>query len=454
MDSSPQTSAAKARSFVAIGPGAAYDFLGLDTELQARASHVVAPPEVPPEFAAPEAPPAPFPIQETLRADEALTAHWPEVRPNAWRIAPPEARPEAGTPSWLLQLDDAHLPLPAVPAHLRLARPAATSFQEDGAPLAGASPWILRGLVAVAALCLCGAILQAFRAPAAVAPPQFEPTVRPARPAESAPALDLLTPEEAEALQRLENAARPAPAVRPAPAARADTVSTAVPLPRLGEPAVATAREMAEADPVPAAVEDGAPPPALSAAARERLERWLLQHSTASAPLADLGTIVAAPAASGIARGASAGEPAIAGVWEGATIPIETLDGKLILSTPAVGRVRARVGRADAIEGRLVAIGGSRLWIETPTGRVVLDSARITALEQVAETPAAAGRVARDGGSDRVRVRTAGGVFFGRVVERQGARVTLVTDEGARLTVDADDISPAPVIQPKPSPGG
>ena len=40
------------------------------------------------------------------------------------------------------------------------------------------------------------------------------------------------------------------------------------------------------------------------------------------------------------------------------------------------------------------------------------------------------------------RVRTAGGVFTGQQISRKGDRVTLMTDEGYRITLTSDDVEP------------
>jgi hypothetical protein len=47
-----------------------------------------------------------------------------------------------------------------------------------------------------------------------------------------------------------------------------------------------------------------------------------------------------------------------------------------------------------------------------------------------------------------VRVRTPGGVFFGQIVAREGSSLTLLTDEGSRITLESDDIEAAPIQKP------
>jgi hypothetical protein len=59
-------------------------------------------------------------------------------------------------------------------------------------------------------------------------------------------------------------------------------------------------------------------------------------------------------------------------------------------------------------------------------------------LEQIADRPPTATPPQTP---QRQRVRTAGGVFFGRVLARDGRTVTLITDAGTRVTVEAEEIS-------------
>ena len=95
----------------------------------------------------------------------------------------------------------------------------------------------------------------------------------------------------------------------------------------------------------------------------------------------------------------------------------------------------------DVFEGRLTAVGEGNLWIETSAGRMGLDGARLASLEQIV-TPEGTPALGDPGsqalaGMERVRVKTPGGVFYGKVIARDDARTTIVTDDGARLTLDS-----------------
>ncbi|MBL8860931.1 MAG: hypothetical protein JNK02_02880 [Planctomycetes bacterium] len=349
---------------------------------------------------------AAMPSAELLGPGEALRAHWPDARPNTWPTrravgAPAEPRSAATSPSWLLALDDADLP-PAHPAFVPGAAPANASYSE-GEPVAErVAPWFLRGLWIVAGLVFVAVVtrtllLRTERAPRE-APAPLQPELR-------APGLarpELADPSARSA--RLRPAARPTPAPTPAPAA---------PLAVYGVPAE----------------EPSASALAQEARARDDVDGWLAAHSRNSAPLADT-----VPAPPGSAPAASGG-----GIWEGATIPVEAISGGLRLETPAVGLVRVRLADGERIEGRLVALGQGRVWIRTEGGTLEVERDRLRALEQIAERAAPGGPEA----PRRQRVRTAGGVFYGRVLARDGRTVTLVTDAGTRVSVEADEVSDA-----------
>ncbi len=182
----------------------------------------------------------------------------------------------------------------------------------------------------------------------------------------------------------------------------------------------------------------------------------------------------------------SAADPApVSIVWEGSTVPADRITANARLLTPQVGRVRAGLRNGHAIEGKLYAVGTGNVWIDTEVGRVVLQRAEIERLEQVAtliddtqvagseSTPApasaepavdvvAAGKNTPAASTaaptapktatlpeppPRVRVRTPGGVFFGQIIAREGSTLTLLTDEGSRITLESDDIEAAPIAK-------
>jgi hypothetical protein len=138
----------------------------------------------------------------------------------------------------------------------------------------------------------------------------------------------------------------------------------------------------------------------------------------------------------------------LAGIWEGSTIPTESIGSTTRMLTPAVGRVRMILYGGEVFEGRLYAVGQSKIWLDTELGRLALVSDQVQKLEQLASpdgTPVL-GQAGSEtlAGLPRVRARTPGGMFYGKVTSNDGKSVTLITDEGARITLDAPIIEPVP----------
>jgi hypothetical protein len=138
----------------------------------------------------------------------------------------------------------------------------------------------------------------------------------------------------------------------------------------------------------------------------------------------------------------------LAGVWEGSVIPMESIGGPSRLLTPGVGRVRILIARGEIFEGRLYAVGQGKVWIDTGLGRLALLSEQVQRIEHLASPSGTPGLGAPGSqelaGLPRVRVRTPGGTFYGKVLARDDATVTLITDQGARVMLESRDVESAP----------
>lgn len=144
-------------------------------------------------------------------------------------------------------------------------------------------------------------------------------------------------------------------------------------------------------------------------------------------------------------REASASE--LSGIWGGGAIPIDAIEGKGRLLTPSVGRVRVLLGSGEIFEGQLYAVGNKKVWLETELGKMALLSWQVHRIEHILTTEGVAA-LGEDGshdlaGLEQVRVRTPGGVFYGKVIDRDEDTVTLVTAEGARITLRDAVVDPA-----------
>jgi len=411
------------------------DFLGLDYELARTRSALPTP-------SAAYAPnPWSMPARELLGAGESLQASWPEARPNTWRTGPavPTAMPSE-RPSWLLALDDAAVPrgqTSFVPSRA----PTNASFT-DGVPVAHrVAPWFLRAIGIAAGVFFVAVVVRSLTVSRSDTRPELPTLVVPSTRASIDFAHELAAPDGSDSRMRPGMRPKKPVASKPASASSMQAAESRSFLERdAGVEGAALEATLEPESPAlyvydlaasPAAATPSASGAPLGAA---DVDRWLAAQASAAAPLSDVGTVTRAP------EGEPSNVPGVeraSGIWEGATIPVEALSGGLRLETPSVGRVRVRLEGTERVEGRLTAIGQGRVWIQTDAGPRVIERDALRGLEQIAnrEATASAPQAPR-----RQRVRTAGGVFYGRVLARDGRTVTLVTDAGTRISVEADEV--------------
>jgi len=131
-------------------------------------------------------------------------------------------------------------------------------------------------------------------------------------------------------------------------------------------------------------------------------------------------------------------------IWRDTSVPMEAIRHPARIMTPRVGQVRVRLDSGESLEGRLYAVGQNRVWIEGDMGRLGIDGDRVESLEPIHTEVAhnASFDPTTIGSGQRVRVQVPGGVLYGRVLSVVDEHVTLVTDGGARVTLDSPDIEP------------
>lgn len=132
-------------------------------------------------------------------------------------------------------------------------------------------------------------------------------------------------------------------------------------------------------------------------------------------------------------------------VWRGNAVPTEAIALPNRILTPAVGKVRVEMVTADIFEGRLFAVGDNKVWLDLDLGRIGLDGRGVESIENLQDDlpSRAPGDVVSDIATGRrVRASVPGGVIYGRVRSIREGQVTLITDSGARITLDAPDLEP------------
>ncbi len=148
-------------------------------------------------------------------------------------------------------------------------------------------------------------------------------------------------------------------------------------------------------------------------------------------------------------------------IWTGETVPMDRVDAPVKVMTPLVGNVRVHLKTKEVFEGRLYAVGENSVWIEGPFGRMGLANERIASVDKV-EPPPGAGATSKDPKAapknDRVKLKTPGGIVFGKLISSDGPKSMVVTDSGLKLTVDTKElefvVQPPKIVIKKAAPKG
>jgi hypothetical protein len=140
----------------------------------------------------------------------------------------------------------------------------------------------------------------------------------------------------------------------------------------------------------------------------------------------------------------TAGADDLTGLWTEPTVPLERIDDEQRVLTPAVGRVRVVLEQSQIFEGRLYAVGQGQVWIDSKNGRMGLPGERVHQVLRIDgddDTPSLGGNEARFlAGLESVRVRTLGGIFYGKIIAEEGESTTLLTDGGGRVTLKSSEV--------------
>ncbi|MEM9799886.1 MAG: hypothetical protein AAGA20_06135 [Planctomycetota bacterium] len=130
--------------------------------------------------------------------------------------------------------------------------------------------------------------------------------------------------------------------------------------------------------------------------------------------------------------------------WQHKSVPKGKFDAQRMVMTPNVGSVRVVFHGGETIDGRLHAVGQNKIVVDTKMGRMTLDARRtervdrLTGATRTLRSPSQTGSTA---GLKRVRVRAKGGTFYGFLVSEGEGKVTLLLDEGFKITLESDDVS-------------
>ena len=129
-------------------------------------------------------------------------------------------------------------------------------------------------------------------------------------------------------------------------------------------------------------------------------------------------------------------------IWRSPEPTMSALDAPVKVLMPRVGDVRVIMTSGKSFEGKLVAMGQQRVWIDSNLGRMGLEGSRVDRIERLASEPVGPGEIVEVARGDLVRVKALGGVLYGRVITKKGSQVILVTDGGGRVTLTDPEVEP------------
>jgi hypothetical protein len=128
-------------------------------------------------------------------------------------------------------------------------------------------------------------------------------------------------------------------------------------------------------------------------------------------------------------------------IWLDEELPPGGVAARVHRLTPRVGPVRLITNLGEVFEGELYSIGAGELSLSNHLGRMSFSGRQVQSVERLPHL----GAEGLDGvGGDlpgvRVRVRVPGGWIYGRLLAEDQGRVTLLTDSGGQVTLDADEV--------------
>ena len=200
----------------------------------------------------------------------------------------------------------------------------------------------------------------------------------------------------------------------PAPAAAGDVTASAVERPSVEAPAV-SAEETSSAT---------------ASSGAEEVEVEVLPG---------LAGATATPKYRSVVRRVSTGD-----IWPHSTVPKGKLAQDSFVLTPHVGDVRVVFDGGETIDGRLHGVGQNRIVLDTRLGRLTLDGRRADRIDRFGrKSKQPPTGLVNTKGLDLVRVKADGGVFQGHLLSRENGKVTLLLEQGMRITLESDDVQPA-----------
>lgn len=138
----------------------------------------------------------------------------------------------------------------------------------------------------------------------------------------------------------------------------------------------------------------------------------------------------------------------IAGLWTAQSIPFDSIGAESMLRTPAVGAVRVLLKNGEHLQGRLYSVGQGHVSMDVALGRMSVEYSDVSEIVQILETDLTKkpsnGLPEETAGLLYVTAKVPGGYLTGWLVQRNEGKITLITEQARKITVDDEGFEPVP----------
>ncbi len=138
----------------------------------------------------------------------------------------------------------------------------------------------------------------------------------------------------------------------------------------------------------------------------------------------------------------------IAGLWTAQAIPFDSIGAESMLRTPAVGAVRVLLKNGEHLQGRLYSVGQGHVSMDVALGRMSVDYSDVSDIVQILETDLTKkpsnGLPEETAGLLYVTAKVPGGYLTGWLVQRTEGKLTLITAQAKKITIDDEGFEPVP----------
>jgi len=136
----------------------------------------------------------------------------------------------------------------------------------------------------------------------------------------------------------------------------------------------------------------------------------------------------------------------IAGLWTSRAIPFDAIGADSLMHTPSVGAVRVLLKNGEHLQGRLHSVGRGYVSMDIALGRMSVDYSEVREIVQILDADLnkkpSNGLPEETAGLLYVTAKVPGGYLTGWLVQRAEGKLTLITEQAKKVTIEDDGFEP------------